>query len=511
MADNWNSPEQSENYNNSPASVAGVDSTGFLVTLSGGNLTTRALSFSSDFAATNTDGVSGNPNVALSFTITSFAKTILDDTDAASVRATIGAGTGTGDVIGPASSVDNEIVLFDSTTGKLIKRASGSGYVKTTSGVISFSVTIPNTDIAGLGTISTQNANNVAITGGTITGLGSPSASSDTATKGYVDSLIAGLKWKQSVKVATTGNGTLATAYENGDTVDGVVIATNDRILLKDQSTQTENGIYTVNASGAPTRATDADTGTELVSCAVFVEQGTANADKAFVCTNNSITIGVTNINFVNFAATTGALLATNNLSDLASASTARTNLGVAIGLNVQAFDDDLSAIAALSGTGIAVRTASNTWAQRTITGTANVIIVTDGNGVSGNPTLNVGNLVARTDTAGVYTAQQNFGAVAITSSANSIAWNLATAQSAKHVFTENTTLANPTNMVDGGTYVLKLTQHASSPKTLAFGSAYKFPGGSAFVVSSTNSAVDILTFVSDGTNMYAVGQKGFA
>lgn len=69
---------------------------------------------------------------------------------------------------------------------------------------------------------------------------------------------------KDSVVCATTANGTLATAFENGDTVDGIVLATGNRILIKNQSAPAENGIYTVNASGAPTRATDFDSWTEI-------------------------------------------------------------------------------------------------------------------------------------------------------------------------------------------------------------------------------------------------------
>lgn len=93
---------------------------------------------------------------------------------------------GSGDVTGPAASVDSEIVLFNGTTGKVIKRASGTGYVKVTSGVMgSPSATIPNTDITGLGTISTQNANSVTITGGSITGAtitGNITGNASTAT-----------------------------------------------------------------------------------------------------------------------------------------------------------------------------------------------------------------------------------------------------------------------------------------------------------------------------------------
>lgn len=142
-------------------------------------------------------------------------------------------------------------------------------------------------------------------TDGTFASPSTTTYPSTSAVKTYADNLVAGLKWKQSVVAATTTNGTLATAFANGQTIDGVVLATGNRILLKDQSTGSQNGIYIVAASGAPTRATDADTGTELVSAAVFVEQGTTNAEKAFVCTNNSITIGSTAIVFTLFASIT--------------------------------------------------------------------------------------------------------------------------------------------------------------------------------------------------------------
>jgi hypothetical protein len=105
--------------------------------------------------------------------------------------------------------------------------------------------------------------------------------------------------WKEPVRAASTGNGTLSTAFENGDTLDGVTLATGDRILLKDQSTGSQNGIYVVNASGAPTRAVDADSGGELVGATVFVSEGTANADKVFACTTNAtITVGSTSLVF---------------------------------------------------------------------------------------------------------------------------------------------------------------------------------------------------------------------
>lgn len=131
--------------------------------------------------------------------------------------------------------------------------------------------------------------------------VASPSASTDGVNKQYVDDLIAGLRWKQPVRAATTANGTLASAYANGSVIDGVTLATGDRILIKDQTTQTENGIYVVAASGAPTRATDADSTAELNGAAVLVTTGTVNADKAYVQTTDNPTVDSSNIVWAQF------------------------------------------------------------------------------------------------------------------------------------------------------------------------------------------------------------------
>lgn len=93
---------------------------------------------------------------------------------------------------------------------------------------------------------------------------------------------------------------------------------------------------------------------------------------------------------FNNKQAAGSYLTAGNNLSDVSNASTARTNLGVAIGVNVEAWDGDLDALAAISSTGLLARTGAGTASVRTITGTANHITVTNGDGVSGNPTIDI-------------------------------------------------------------------------------------------------------------------------
>lgn len=129
-----------------------------------------------------------------------------------------------------------------------------------------------------------------------------PTSAQDAATKAYVDASINGLAWKEPVRAATTANGTLATAYENADTIDGVTLATGDRILIKDQTAPEENGIYTVNASGAPTRATDADSQGDLQAAAVFVDSGTVNANTGWTQTvAGAITVGTTGLTWAQF------------------------------------------------------------------------------------------------------------------------------------------------------------------------------------------------------------------
>lgn len=176
-----------------------------------------------------------------------------------------------------------------------------------------------------------------------------PSAASDVATKQYVDNIVAGIKWKASVRAATTANGTLATAFANGQAVDGVTLVTGDRILIKNQSTGAENGIYVVQASGAPVRATDADSAAEALQAAVWVEEGTTNADTGWVCTTNApITLGSTSLTFAQFnggaAYTAGAgLTLSGNQFNVGTANSGR--------IVVNADDIDLASGIATPGT----------------------------------------------------------------------------------------------------------------------------------------------------------------
>ena len=177
-------------------------------------------------------------------------------------------------------------------------------------------------------TISTTNSNGDMILAPNGTGaVNVPSGYESRAgfgddslvNKSYVDAVANGLDVKASVKVATTAN--LAAAYNNGNgtltassngaiAVDGVTLSANDRVLVKDQSTQTQNGFYKVTATGSGgaafvlTRTPDADAASELTGGAfTFVEEGTANADNGYVLTTNGTpTLGTTNITFEQFS-----------------------------------------------------------------------------------------------------------------------------------------------------------------------------------------------------------------
>lgn len=148
-------------------------------------------------------------------------------------------------------------------------------------------------------------ATNVVDTDGTLAANSDTRLASQKAIVTYVQSNIQGVQWKAPVRAATTANGTLASAYANSSVIDGVTLVTGDRILLKNQTTGADNGIYTVNASGAPTRATDADANTEIKGLVVDVLEGTANADTAWINTNTgTVTIGTTSLTFVDFVKT---------------------------------------------------------------------------------------------------------------------------------------------------------------------------------------------------------------
>lgn len=182
---------------------------------------------------------------------------------------------------------------------------------------------VPLANVTGAGTMAAQNANNVAITGGSVTGLPSPSVAADAATKSYVDSVATGLSVKLAVKWGTAavlpntptyangaaGVGATLTAGANAAiAVDGNSPALNDRVLVKNQASGLENGVYTVTTVGSGaaawvlTRATDFDTSAEMVAgSAFFVQSGTVTGGSTYVLSNSVTTVGTTAAVFSQF------------------------------------------------------------------------------------------------------------------------------------------------------------------------------------------------------------------
>ena len=260
-----------------------------------------------------------------------------------------------------------------------------------------------------------------------ITNLADPVNPQDAATKNYVDMAVQGLDTKESVRMKSTANITITAPGATPTDFDGITPAIGDRILLTDQTLPQENGIYVYQGAGVPlTRAADADSNPEVTAGQyMFVEQGTTAGDTGWLLiTDDPITLGTTGLTYTQFngvgsIVAGGGIAFTGNVLDVGTADPSRIVInandidlatsgvaaGTYIGFTVDAYgrvtsvttpttlagygitdaqpiDADLTAIAALTGTGILVRTGSGTFDTRDVIGTLNRVTVTNSNGV---------------------------------------------------------------------------------------------------------------------------------
>ena len=496
-------------------------------------------------------------------------------------------GDGAGDTVGPAGATDGEFVLFDGVTGKLLKGGGAkvaSNIAFTPAGSISASTVqaaIAEIDAekqpldgtltalaaldasAGLleqtgGDTFVKRAIGVGASdsvltradgdgrfllqaGGTMTGpivlAADASSAMHPVTKQQFDAGLLNMGRRQSVRVATTANITISTALNNGDTLDGVTLATGDLVLVKNQSTASQNGIYVVGTT--PARSAEFDTYNEHAGSLIAVEEGTAGADTLWLCTSNrggtldTTAIAFTQLFFAAYTAGGGLSLTGDAFSiNFGSANTwlaAQTFLNA--GIKIQ--DTDASHVLTITGgsnltanrsltftTGDADRSVTlggnfsiggavsiaNAFSTSgafaiTLTATAatNVTLPTSGTlaTTSDIPAKGAGSdLRTGTDDAKYLTAKairDAFAFVALTD-ASTIAIDMATGFNFSVTLGGNRTLGAPTNSIAGQAGLILITQDGTGSRTLSFNSAWKFAGGTP-TASTAAGTVDAIAY----------------
>lgn len=326
------------------SSTLGVTGTTSLGVLTAGAFTGTSATFSSTLSVTGTStlgvlNAGASTLGALTGTSATFSSTL--GVTGTTTLGVLSAGASTlGAITGTSATFSSTLGVTGTTTlGVLNAGASTLGAITGTSAT--FSSTLGVTGTATLGTVNisgittfsntTDTASSVtgaviiaggvgiakslnvggsltvstglSVNGTRITSVGTPTSASDAATKAYVDAVAQSLSIKNSVIVATTAAGTLATSFAAGQVIDGVTLVIGNRILIKDQTNAVENGIYVVTA-GTPTRSTDFASGSTSSGNFTFVDQGTVNNSSGWVVTSDvgSDVVGTNLINLTQFS-----------------------------------------------------------------------------------------------------------------------------------------------------------------------------------------------------------------
>ena len=539
--------------------------------------------------------------------------------------------SGSGDVAGPASSVDDEVALFSGTSGKVIKRATGSGIATLVSGVLSVLArlaalsnlpTISTARILGRNTAGTgdieelddatirsminveDGANNYTHpnhTGDvTSTGDGATVIANDVVTnaklaniatqtiKGRITAATGDPEDLTAIQVRTIINvedgatadqtaGEIKTAYESNadtnaftdadeskldgieagaDVTDAANVAAAGAVMDSDFSVaegfmrKISAGTYEAIKSNLSATSDPGVSDDNTAGYAISSRWVNVTADKEFVALDVSTGAavwkettagaggGISNVVEDTTPQLGGELDMNGNGINNGSVVISPTEIGYLDGVTSaiqtqidgkQPLDTDLTTLASAFTTASASGPASLALAEDTDNGSNTATLIAQAS-MASNLTItlpaatgtlltdtDIGTSVqaydvdtAKLDVAQEYSATQNFNATTLTDGAT-IDWNLAANQVGIVTLGGNRTLNAPTNQAAGATYIIIIKQDGTGSRTLTWNSAYKFPGGTDPTLTTAANAIDVVSFVSDGTNMLGVAALNFS
>ena len=409
----------------------------------------------------------------------------------------------------------NKVLYRNNTSGETNTMSNAldmnSNAINNAAGITCTTITVDGTDL----TAKVTAAGSSATAASTSAAAAAVSASSAAASASTTVAAAAGIKWKNSVKCATTANITLAA---DSQTLDGIGASAGSRILVKDQTDRSQNGIYVVpTGSGAWTRATDLNVFDHFPSAAVLIEQGGTHGDTAFICVTDQGGSMSSNFDWEPFGLVTATSTSGLNVSGTAisivpvnaTAAAFATDRGGADTLlfadasnsNVLRKSTVAELAAALPVTTVAGGgTGAATFTDGALmigngTGAMEAVDLSDGHiavGASGtgNPTSE-----SLTATVRSYSKAQRGTLATLSSSSNATAVDLSAGNNFTLTLSENSTLSIPTNAVAGQSGSILITQDGTGSRTLSYAAPYHFAGGTAPTLSTAGSSVDRLDY----------------
>ena len=380
-------------------------------------------------------------------------------------------------------------------------------------------ITLSTLDSSPIGSItpSTGVFTNISTTTGSISTT--PTANTDIANKYYVDQIAQGLSPKQAVKCGTTGNITLSGLQ----TIDGYTTLAGDRVLVKNQSTSSQNGIY-IASSTAWTRSVDMDVWSEVPGAYTVILNGSANANTAWVCTaSDTGTINVTAMPWVQFSgsgtyfAGTGLTLASNTFSITPVGAAGTYGSASSVPVFITNASGQVTSVTntsiAISGSQITSGTIGSSYLSGSYTGITGVGTLTAGTWNASTIGVAYGGTGATTFTAGYLKASGTTAFSTVTSIPNTDITGLGTmsTQNANAVAITGgtiTTLTNPLAVNSGGTGASTLTGYVKGSGTAALTASSTIPNtdisGLGTMSTQNANAVAITGGTINGTSIGA-------